>query len=106
MGSPRAVKEDAMADFLRRDNRALLLAGAFLLPTAVPAAWIRKAPSPPARVTGIVVREDGSPVRGALDFSRFGWRAGADTPAASIRRTTTGDDGRFTLDMLPWWLSA
>lgn len=95
-----------MAGSVREIRGALLLALAFILPATTLHARTLEGPAPPARVTGIVTREDGSPVRGALVFGRFGWKGSGETPAASRCRTSTDGKGRFILEGPPGWLAA
>lgn len=86
-----------MGSRVRKARGMLGIAAAFTLAAGIssggsvhPGYW-------PVRVTGIVTREDRSPVRGAVVFfGSIDWGENHHPPSTSYR-STTGEDGRFTL---------
>src|SRR5436853_486024 len=74
--------------------------GPLILATATWSARALQNASDAARVTGIVTRQDGSPVRGAvIAFSAVTWKS--DTVPQATEQAVTGPEGRFALPMPP-----
>src|SRR5690242_2097817 len=88
-----------MANLMRSAGSVPLLWVLALL-TRVPSPSALQHATPSVPVTGLVTREDGSPVRGAVvAFSVVTWKG--DAVPVVTECATTGEDGRFVLPAPP-----